>query len=144
MTRAITSPCVSSPSYTCPPPYQTTAIIPDPLPDLSKRFYQSFRTAGTVFQVIDQKTKSVIVPYGKGKELIERLGDRHTLSEEIRLLKEAQQYSVNLFEHIFNRLAGEDALVSLGETGAVILKDEYYDPWAGVTITPQEMKELII
>ena len=95
----------------------------NPLPDLSKRFYQSFRTAGTVFQVIDQKTKSVIVPYGKGKELIERLGDRHTLSEEIRLLKEAQQYSVNLFEHIFNRLAGEDALVSLGETGAVILKD---------------------
>lgn len=116
----------------------------NPLPDLSKRFYQSFRTAGTVFQVIDQKTKSVIVPYGKGKELIERLGDRHTLSEEIRLLKEAQQYSVNLFEHIFNRLAGEEALVSLGETGAVILKDEYYDPWAGVTITPQEMKELII
>ena len=76
--------------------------------------------------------------------MIERLGDRHTLSEEIRLLKEAQQYSVNLFEHIFNRLAGEDALVSLGETGAVILKDEYYDPWAGVTITLQEMKELII
>lgn len=116
----------------------------NPLPDLSKRFYQSFRTAGTVFQVIDQKTKSVIVPYGQGKELIERLGDRHTLGEEIKLLKEAQQYSVNLFENVFNRLAGEGALVSLGETGVVILKDEYYDPWAGVKITPQEMKELIM
>lgn len=116
----------------------------NPLPDLSKRFYQSFRTAGAAFQVIDQKTKSVIVPYGKGKELIEKLGDRHTLSEEIKLLKEAQQYSVNLFENVFNRLAGEGALVSLGATGVVILKDEYYDPWAGVKITPQEMEELIL
>ncbi len=116
----------------------------NPLPDLSKRFYQSFRTAGMAFQVIDQKTKSIIVPYGQGKELIERLGDRHTLGEEIKLLKEAQQYSVNLFENVFNRLAGEGALVSLGETGVVILKDEYYDPWVGVKITPQEMKELIM
>lgn len=115
-----------------------------PLPNLSKRFYQSFRTTGAAFQVMDQKTKSVIVPYGRGKELIEKLGDRHTLSEEIKLLKEAQQYSVNLFENIFVRLARENALVSLGETGVAILKEEYYDPWAGVKITPQEMKELIV
>ena len=116
----------------------------NPLADLSKRFYQSFRTAGTVFQVIDQKTKSVIVPYGKGKELIEKLGNRHTLCEEITLLKEVQQYSVNLYEHIFKRLDGEQALYSLGETGVIILKDEYYDPWAGIKITPQEMIELIV
>ena len=116
----------------------------NPLPDLSKRFYQSFRTAGAAFQVIDQKTKSVIVPYGRGMELIGKLGDHNTLSEELKLLKEAQQYSVNLFENIFYRLAEEGALASMGETGVVILKDEYYDPWAGVKVTPQEMKELIV
>lgn len=111
---------------------------------LSKRFRQSFRTAGAVFQVIDQKTKSVIVPYGGGKELIEKLAGQHTLGEEIKYLKEAQQYSVNLFEHVFERLAKEGALNSLGETGAVVLKEEYYDVWAGVKIMPQEMKDLIM
>lgn len=110
----------------------------NPLPDLSRWFYQSFRTAGTVFQVIDQKTKSVLVPYGRGKELIEALGERHTLGGEIALLKEAQQYSVNLFENMFDRLDGEHALYSLGGIGVVALKGEYYDPWAGVMITPQE------
>ena len=110
----------------------------NPLPDLSRWFYQSFRTAGTVFQVIDQKTKSVLVPYGRGKELIEALGERHTLGGEIALLKEAQQYSVNLFENMFDRLDGEHALYSLGGTGVVALKGECYDPWAGVMITPQE------
>lgn len=114
------------------------------LSDLSKRFRQSFRTAGSAFQVIDQKTKSVLVPYGKGKELIEKLSDRHTLHEEIKYLKEAQQYSVNLFETVFERLAKEGALNSLGETGVVVLKEEFYDARAGVLATPQEMMELII
>ena len=115
-----------------------------PLPNLSKRLCQSFRTAGTVFQVIDQKTKSVIVPYGRGEVLIEKLADQHTLGEEIEYLKEAQQYSVNVFEQVFARLAEEGALHSLGETGAIALREEYYDVWAGIKTTPQEMKDLIL
>lgn len=120
------------------------SVRDNPLSQLSKRLCQSFRTAGAAFQVIDQKTKSVIVPYGKGKELIEKLADRHGLGEEIKCLKEAQQYSVNLFEHVFERLAKEGALNTLGETGAIVLKEEYYDSLAGVTTTPQEMTELIV
>lgn len=114
------------------------------LPCLSKRFLQSFRTAGGAFQVIDQKTRSVVVPYGKGKDLIEKLADRHMLCEEIGYLKEAQQYSVNLFEPVFRRLAEEGALYAQGETGVIVLKEECYDTWAGVKTTPQEMKELIM
>ena len=114
------------------------------LPCLSKRFCQSFRTAGAAFEVIDQKTRSIVVPYGKGKKLIEKLSGRHMLREEIDYLKEAQQYSVNLYEPIYQRLENEGALNSLGDTGVVVLKEEYYDDWAGVKITPQEMKELIV
>lgn len=116
----------------------------NPLPYLSKRFRQSFRTAGGAFEVIDQKTRSVVVPYGEGKELIEKLAGRHMLREEIGYLKEAQQYSVNLYEMAFRRLAEEGALDSLGETGVVVLKEEYYDDWAGIKTTPQEMRELIM
>lgn len=115
----------------------------NPLPGLSKRFYQSFRTAGAAFEVLDQGTKSVLVPYGGGKRLIEKLAGQHTLYEEMKYLKEAQQYSVNLFDHVFNRLAGEGALYPLGETGAVALKEEYYGACTGVLLTPQEMTSLI-
>lgn len=39
-----------------------------PLPKgLSKWLLQSFRTAGQVFRVIDQQTKPVLVPYGRGR-----------------------------------------------------------------------------
>lgn len=116
----------------------------NPLPDLSKRLRQSFRTAGSAFQAIDQKTKCVLVPYSEGRALIEKLAGSHSLSEEIRNLKKAQQYSVNLYEQIFERLAAEGALYSLGETGVVVLREEYYDAWAGVRTTPEEMKTLIL
>lgn len=116
----------------------------NPLPHLSKRFCQSFRTAGAFFQVIDQETKSIVVPYGRGKILIEKLSDQHMLWEEIGYLKEAQQYSVNVYEQTFERLAKEGALDSPGETGVAVLKEEYYDVWSGVVLTPQEMVELII
>lgn len=118
--------------------------LDSPLEHLSNRFRQSFRTAGSAFQVIDQKTKSVIVPYGKGKNLIENLANHHTLQEEIKYLKEAQQYSVNLFDQVYERLALEGALDSLGETGVVVLKKQYYNAWSGVVITPQEMESLIL
>ncbi len=116
----------------------------NPLPDLSKRLRQSFRTAGSAFQVIDQKTKGVLVPYGRGRLLIENLAGSHSLSEEIRYLKDAQQYSVNLYEQIFERLGKEGALYSLGEAGVVVLKEEYYDVWAGIRTTPEELKPLIV
>lgn len=116
----------------------------DPSRYLSKRLYQSFRTAGTVFRVIDQETRSVLVPYGKGKELIKKLCGSHTLSEEIRYLREAQQYSVNLYDQIFARLAKEGGLLSVGESGAVALREEYYDEWSGIITTAREMEELIL
>lgn len=117
---------------------------PNPLFCLNRQMSQSFRTAGAVFRVIDQKTRSVVVPYGKGKSLIEKLSNRNTLSEEIKYLKEAQQFSVNVFEQVFERLAKEGALNSLGEIGVVVLKEEYYDKWAGIMMTSQEMIELIM
>jgi len=116
----------------------------NPLPGLSKRLRQSFRTAGSAFQVIDQKTKGVLVPYGKGRLLIEELAGSHSLCEEIQYLKDAQQYSVNLYEQIFELLAAEGALYSLGETGVVVLREEYYDAWAGVRTTAEELKTLIV
>lgn len=117
--------------------------LQSPLPYLSKRFCQSFRTAGAFFQVIEQETESVVVPYGEGKSVIEKIAGHHTLSEEIKYLKEAQQYSVNLYQWVFECLAKEGALDALGETGVFVLKEEYYDAWSGVTTHSRGMTELI-
>lgn len=114
-----------------------------PLPQgLSKWLLQSFRTAGEAFRVIDQQTKPVLVPYGKGAELVQTLESSHTMQEEIACLKQAQQYSVNLFDRIYDRLAREGALRALGETGVVALGAEYYNAAAGVRTTPEEMELL--
>lgn len=86
---------------------QTCANTGKALPKISEQLLQSFRTAGKAFHVIDQQTKPVLVPYGKGAELMQTLESSHTMQEEITCLKQAQQYSVNLFDQIYDRLARE-------------------------------------
>lgn len=105
---------------------------------------QSFKEAGTAFEVISQQTKPVIVPYGKGEELIVQLNGSHTMQEEIQLMRQAQQYCVNLYSNVFQRLTDEGALYSVGETGMVVLQNEYYDEICGVKITGQEMESIIL
>lgn len=109
----------------------------------SESLRQSFRTAGDVFQVIDQKTTSILVPYGEGKALIEKLTSQHSLSEEILYLKKAQQYSVNLYDNIITRLEKENALYHIPEIGITILNSEYYKELTGVATTEQEQETLI-
>lgn len=114
-----------------------------PLPKgLSKWLLQSFRAAGEAFHVIDQQTKPVLVPYGKGAELIQMLESNHTMQEEIACLKQAQLYSVNLFDQIYDRLAREGALRPLGETGVVALQAENYNASGGVSTEPKELELL--
>lgn len=105
--------------------------------------YQSFHEAGKVFQVIDQQTKCVLVPYGEGAEIIVQLEGALDMKEEIHLLKKAQAYSVNLYENVFRRLNQENALVSVGGSGAIALRDGYYNADGGVCVEQQELEEMI-
>lgn len=75
---------------------------------------------------------------------METLERCHTMQEEIACLKQAQQYSVNLFDQIYDRLAQERALNALGETGVVALRAKYYNASAGVSTMPKEMELLTL
>lgn len=101
---------------------------------------QSFRTSGNAFKVIDQQTKSVLVPYGEGRELITQLCGAHGLKKQYALLKKAQAYSVNLFSNVYDRLAAEGALTPLGDTGVVALRENYYDVLGGVRTEAGELE----
>lgn len=97
---------------------------------------QSFMTAGEVFKAIDAPTKSVIVPYGEGKQLIVDLGGQEAefnIGHYYQLLKKAQKYSVNVFPNVWGKLVGAQAVfeVKNGE-GVYALDSQYYSEQFGL------------
>jgi len=94
-------------------------------------FCQAFASSGSQFAVIDQDTISVLVPYGRGKEIIQELATTSHLPATVKLLKEAQQYSVNLYKNEVQSL--DNGIYSIGDTGVLALTDMYYSPEYGIT-----------
>lgn len=104
---------------------------------------QSFRTANQAFSVIPEKTISVLVPFGEGKQLIAQLCSEHTMEEEIFLLRKAQAYSVSLYRSTYQNFAREGAIEPIGQTGALSLQEGYYDPEKGVMLERAAMDLLL-
>lgn len=102
--------------------------------DINMPLVQSFRTAYSNFEVIPDKTHSVIVPFGKGAELIARLSGNISLKEKLYLLREAQQYSVSVYDDSYQKLCDKDAIYTIGDTGICVLRSGYYDMQCGVHI----------
>lgn len=102
----------------------------------------AFQTAGEKFQVVDSQTKSVLVPYEEGQEIITRLCASRDMKELTHLLREAQQYCVSLYENRFNSFFSEDKIQYNENFGVYILRKEYYSQETGVTDTPSR-KEIL-
>lgn len=100
--------------------------------------YQSFMTAGELFAAIDAPTIGIVVQYGeKGKELVEQLCSAFEVEKQYRLLREVQQYSVNVFPHEFKRLSEAGALFPV-QSGTKIwfLDERYYSEEFGISMEP--------
>jgi len=103
--------------------------------------HQAFRIAAQAFKVIDLPTQSIIVPHGKeGRNIIAELnGDLHP--ERLNgKLREAQQFSVNLFERDVEKLQDAKALYST-PLGIWCLHLEYYWNDFGVSFEPRELTD---
>lgn len=90
-------------------------------------FRQAFRLAGSLFQVFEEDTTDVIVPYGPGTELIQDLdGDRaeHDPVYLKALLEKARPYTISLYKYQIDRLYDEHALIPL-QGGALGLSGHY-------------------
>lgn len=105
--------------------------------------YQSFMTAAKAFKTIDAPTQAVVVPYGeKGKDLIGRLHGAFDVELEFDLLREAQQYSVNIFPHVLYKLRAAGAVKEAKpETRILTLDSRYYSPQFGVATEPVALME---
>ncbi len=106
----------------------------------------SFMTAGKAFKAIDSPTYAVIVPHGEeGKALIAelcRVAKEFEVTRYRQLLKEAQQYSVNVFPNVWKRLLDEG---SVNETqhgeGIYHLDSRYYSEEFGLSEKPCNLME---
>ncbi|GED28196.1 CRISPR-associated helicase/endonuclease Cas3 [Brevibacillus agri] len=95
----------------------------------------SYRTAADFFQVIDDQTTTVLVPYGEeGKEMIARLNGDETIENLSRLLRRAQQYTISLFSYEREQLVKNDGLVSLLDGKILALKESAYSGEYGLDV----------
>lgn len=109
---------------------------------------QAFMTAARSFAAIDAATQGVIVPYigagddREGSRLIAELCAAFEPEKQFALLRRAQQFSVNVFPHVFDALKRADAIVEIGEgIGIFHLRPEYYSEFFGLSDTPTTSME---
>lgn len=83
---------------------------------------QAFGTADSAFAAIPDETISVLVPYGRGKELLLEL---QSARANTALLKDLQPYTISISQSQYRRLGNALYFVLDGE--ALALQENYYD-----------------
>lgn len=101
-------------------------------------FAQAFMTAGKAFKSIDTPTRGVIVPYGEeGQELIGQLCGAFEVEKQFRLLKRAQQFTVNVFPDVLRQLEEAGVLQRIQPDIDILHLDErHYSEEFGLSIEP--------
>jgi len=116
----------------------------DAIPNIYLR--QSFMSAARAFKVIDAPTRGIIVPHGKtGQELIHDLCSAFDVEKQFKLLRRAQQYTVNVFPQDLERLQKAGAVHEI-QNGVDILylsDARYYNQAFGLSQTPEGNMEVL-
>lgn len=105
---------------------------------------QSFMTAAKAFKAIDSPTQGVIVPYSKeGRDIITDFCAAYLPEKEFDLLRQAQQFTVNVFPKELERLVKTRTVQEIQEgTGILFLADSrYYSNEFGLSETPEGQME---
>ncbi|MBP2240975.1 CRISPR-associated endonuclease/helicase Cas3 [Cytobacillus eiseniae] len=102
--------------------------------DVQLFILNGYGTAAEHFSVIKNLTTSVIVPYGEGIDIISDLNGNNSIEDLSRLLRKAQQYTVNLFSHEKQLLTENSGLVSLLDGKIIALKEGAYSDEYGVDL----------
>ena len=103
---------------------------------------QAFGTAGSLFEAIENNTTALLVPHEKGKILIQELRrcDLH-ITRRREMLRDAQQYCVNIFDYTKKKLMEEGAIQPLPD-GVLALDKRFYSNEYGVVTTGENMELL--
>lgn len=96
---------------------------------------QSHKTAAQHFNVIDNLTTSAIAPYGEGKNIIAELISSESIDHLSSLLKQAQKYTVNLYDQEKHELMRNGGIVFDENSEFWVLKDWAYSDEYGLDIS---------
>lgn len=102
--------------------------------DIPLFIINSYQTAAKHFNVIDDITTSVIVPYEEGKDIIAELNSNNSIEDLTRLLRKAQQYTVNVFNYEKEKLIINDGLVYYLDGKILALKESAYNDEYGLNV----------
>lgn len=99
---------------------------------------QSFMSAAKAFKAINAPTRGVIVQYGKaGQAIVAALCAAYLPDKEFDMLRRAQQFTVNVFPNVLERLTKAGAVQEIQEgTGILYLDYRYYSDEFGLSETP--------
>lgn len=105
---------------------------------------QAFKTAGNLFEVIDSKTKNIIVPYNKkASDIIAKLESDITPFEVAELLRKAQKYTVGIYAGTEKKLF-ENGILQLSKNGVLYLSNKNnYSKEFGVIFEKAEQELLM-
>ncbi|WP_168120141.1 CRISPR-associated helicase Cas3' [Paenibacillus sp. HB172176] len=104
-------------------------------PKLDLYMTSSFLTAAEHFEVIRDQTTSVIAPYGEeGRDLIARLNGGGSIAELSQALREAQSYTVNVFQPELKALDRNGGIYPLLDGKMLALRENAYDDQYGLNI----------
>lgn len=86
-----------------------------------------YKTLESHFQAIDSPTTTVLVPYDRGQEIIAELNEEMTdLSRFSRLIREAQAYSINVYEQTLRELSQAGLVHELYGRSILYLDEQAY------------------
>ena len=97
---------------------------------------QAFATAAAHFKPIDTNTTGVLVPYGAdGNALVRALQATGDVPQLKRLLRDATQFTVSVFDHQMQRLKERNAVTPLtAGQGILLLDPAFYDARWGLVL----------
>ena len=93
---------------------------------------QAFKTAGQLFSVFDSQTQTLLVPYGKGAEIIQQmraLGDRYdpeALREMQQLLERAKPYAVSVYAWQLEQLKKQGVIDCICHESVLVLQADCF------------------
>jgi CRISPR-associated endonuclease/helicase Cas3 len=96
---------------------------------------QAFKEAGALFQVFDDASEDVIVPYGEGAKCIADLCSERAKYDSAYLrscLERAKPYTVSVFAYQKKRLIEQKGLRAICDDKILVLQPQYYDDAVGL------------
>lgn len=106
---------------------------------------QSFMSAARAFKVIDAPTRGIVVPYGDvGRELINDLCSAFEVEKQFKLLRRAQQYTVNVLPYDLEQLQKARVIhkIQKGIDILYLADARYYNEDFGLGLTPEGKMEV--